>query len=396
MTPSDPRRWDPLPALLGIGAATAAAHVGNNFTTYLIGGLMDRFGFSPLQMGAFSMAETLSYATAMFIISPRVARLSPRQLMLAAGAIVACAQLASVELTTFAPLLAGRIVTGLGFGLANTALNLAAGRSAHPARAVSAGITVQTVIYALVNIGLPIIGKRSGVAGMFAALAALTAVLTLAAGWLPSAPQTMDGAHDLGRALRAREPLGADGWRVLAAMALFTFGSLAIWPFMERAAHAIAIPADRFGRYQSVATLLSALGNLGLAASAARLPVRWPLTLALLVCAVSCAALTTVPAAPAFALALILFNMSWFLSYPLLLGIAYAVDASGRLAVLCSAAWLLMMSVGSLASGATARELGGYQVIGPIGMLVCLLAVAAIWPLATRLDGSRVAIRIGA
>ncbi len=31
------------------------------------------------------------------------------------------------------------------------------------------------------------------------------------------------------------------------------------------------------------------------------------------------------------------YNMSWFITYPLLLDIAYAVDHSGRLSVLCSA-----------------------------------------------------------
>ena len=54
--------------------------------------------------------------------------------------------------------------------------------------------------------------------------------------------------------------LNADHIRVLAAMALFTFGSLAIWPFMERAAHAIGISPILFGRFQSVATLASTNG----------------------------------------------------------------------------------------------------------------------------------------
>ena len=71
--------------LLGVGAATAAAHIGNSFTTYLIGGLMDRFGFTPLPMAAYSMVETLCYAAAMFLVAPRVAASSPRLLMAAGG-----------------------------------------------------------------------------------------------------------------------------------------------------------------------------------------------------------------------------------------------------------------------------------------------------------------------
>ena len=378
---ADPQR-DPVRLLIAIGAATAAAHIGNNFTTFLIGGLMDRFGFTPMQMGAWSMVETLSYAVAMFLVAPRVGGLSPRLLLLAAGALAVLAQAASALFVTLPPLFAARVASGLGFGLANTALNLAAGRSAHPARAISAGICCQTLLYALINVALPMVGARFGVAGMFIALAALSAILTLAAAWLPAAPPA---AHRPSPGT-PRTPIGTDGWRVLAAVACFTFGSLAIWQFIQPAAREIGISAVGYGRDQSVATLASALGNLVLAGTVARLRRSLPLTLALLACGLSAAALTTVGSPAAFAAALVLFNASWFVTYPLLLGIAYGVEASGRLAVLCSAVWLLMMSLGSLATGAIAGWLGSYTPVGPLGMGICLGAVAIVLPLARRLD----------
>lgn len=369
--------------IAGIGAATAAAHIGNNFTTYLVGGLIDRFGFSPIQMGAWSMAETLAYAGAMFLVAPRAQSVSARTLAVVATLLVIAAQLSSAWLAGFAPLLAGRAVTGFGFGLMNSAVNLAAGRTDHPARAISAGIALQTVLFAAINIGLPIVGVEHGVAGMFIALAGLSALLGTFALLLPAttgAPPSATGEP------RAHSPIGRDGWRVLIAMALFAFGSLAIWPFMERAAHAIGLPATQFGRYQSLATLLSALGNVALVAIVARLPRTAPLVLALATCGVACALLTTVPSAPAFAGALILYNVSWFITYPLLLGLAYATDASGRLAVLTTGTWLLSQSLGSLGAGVIAQAFGGYWPIGPLGLGFCIIAIAAAWPLARRID----------
>lgn len=395
LPPSDSRRSGrgAVFSILGVGAATAAAHLGNNFTTYLIGGLMDRFAFTPVQMGAWSMTETLAYAAAMFLLAPQVARWSPRQLMIAAGLLVVAAQLASAALVSYLPLLIGRVLTGFGFGLANSALNLAAGRQEHPARAISAGIAVQTVLFAIINIGLPLVGAHYGVSGMFAALAGLSALFTLAAGWLPAEPATPGVDPDA--TVTAR--LGAEGWRVLASMALFTFGSLAIWPFMERAAHSIGMSAVTFGRYQSVATLVSALGNLILAAIAARLQLSWSLAAAVSLCAGACAALTTVSTGLTFGLALILFNASWFICYPLLLGVAYSVDDSGgRLAVLSSAVWLLMMSLGSLATGVIAQVLGDYRLVGPLGMVICLVSGVTIWPLARRLDARKRTARLAA
>ena len=368
--------------LIAIGATTGAAHIGNNFTTFLIGGLMERFGFTPVQMGAWTMVETLSYAGAMFLVAPRVASLSPRLLLLGSGLLVVGAQSASAVSTGLAALFAGRIACGLGFGLANTALNLAAGRTAHPARAISVGIACQTMLYVLINILLPMAGERFGVAGEFVALAALSAVFTLAVIWLPGAPPR--AARPTRAASQA--PIGADGWRVLAAVSCFTFGSLIIWQFIQPAAHVIGISAVVFGRYQSVATLVSALGNLALAGLAARLRRNLPLTLALLVCGLSAAAITTVANHSMFGVALVLLNSSWFIAYPLLLGIAFAVDPTGRLAVLSSAAWLLMESLGSLTTGIIAQVLGSYRTVGPLGMVICFCAIAIIRPLARRLD----------
>ena len=368
--------------LIGIGAASTAAHLGNNFTTYLIGGLMDRFGFTPTAMGVWNMTETLSYAAAMFVVAPRARSMDARVLAVLATVLVATAQASSALMTTFPWLLLGRIGTGLGFGLMNSAVNLAAGRTAHPARSISLGIAFQTVMFAAINIGLPIIGKDYGVAGMFTALAVLTCLLGLLALTLPGGT----GLDGDAAATAPSAPIGAEGRRVLAAMALFAFGTLAIWPFMERTAHAIGLPATQFGKYQSIATLVSALGNAGLAVVVKRLPRTWPLAAALGACGLACALLTTVSTEAAFGAALIAFNVSWFLTYPLLLGLAYSIDDSGRLAVMTTGTWLLAQSFGSLAAGVIAQNFGGYTLIGPMGGLICLAAVAVALPIAKRLD----------
>jgi predicted MFS family arabinose efflux permease len=368
--------------LIGIGAATGAAHIGNNFTTYLVGGLIDRFSFTPFAMGAWNMAETLSYAAAMFVVAPRARAMDARVLAIIATLLVALAQAGSALTGDYALLFAARIGTGLGFGIMNSAVNLAAGRTDHPARWISLGIAFQTLLYTLVALGVPMIGARYGVSGMFVGLAGLTVLLGALALFLP-------GGQDLaeaGASPAPNRPIGSEGVRILVAMALFTFGSLAIWPFIERTAHVIGIPATQFGQIQSLAVLMSALGNAGLAIVIKRLPRAWPLAAALGVCGLTCVLLTTVSSQAAFAAAFVVFMMSWFLTYPLLLGLTYAHDDSGRLAVMTTGTWLLSQSLGSLAAGAMAQLFGGYTVIGPIGGAICILAIAAAMPVARRLD----------
>lgn len=368
--------------LIGIGAATAAAHVGNNFTTYLVGGLIEKFDFSKFAMGAWNMAETLSYAAAMFLVAPRARSMDARLLALLATALIIAGQAGSALTGSYALLFAGRIGTGMGFGLMNSAVNLAAGRTEHPARWISLGISFQTVLYALVAIQLPRIGVDHGVEGMFLALAGLAVILGAMAMLLP-------GGRELTEEQGAKvpnQPIGPEGWRILAAMALFTFGSLAIWPFIEQTAKAIGVPATRFGQFQSAAVLASALGNAALAAVIGRLSRAWPLAAALGACGACCALLTTVGSEIAFAAAFIAFMVTWFLTYPLLLGLTYAHDASGRLAVLTTGTWLLSTSLGSLAAGAIAELSDGYTLIGPLGGAICAFAVVFALPVARRLD----------
>jgi hypothetical protein len=176
------------------------------------------------------------------------------------------------------------------------------------------------------------------------------------------------------------------GAMTLTAMALFTFGSMAIWPFMERTAHAIGMSAVEFGRYQSFATLMSAVGSFTLMFLASRLRRSLALAASLLICGAASALLTTTNHAPMLGLALVLYNVSWFITYALLVGLAFAVDPTGRLAVTASGTWLLSQSAGSLAAGIIAQAVGGYGPIGPLGLITCLAAILITWPVARRVE----------
>jgi len=64
----------------------------------------------------------------------------------------------------------------------------------------------------------------------------------------------------------------------------------------------------------------------------------------LLICGAASALLTTTNHAAMFGLGLALYNVSWFITYALLVGLAFAVDSTGRLAVTASGTWLLFQT----------------------------------------------------
>ena len=186
------------------------------------------------------------------------------------------------------------------------------------------------------------------------------------------------------------------GWPVLAAMGLFAFGTMAIWPFMERAAHAIHLPATTYGLYQGIAMVLSCLGNFTLTWLLARGPRRGLLEVALMTCGTMCALLTTVNSQVVFAIALQLYNVSWYITYPLLLGLAYAHDPHGRLAVRTTGTWLLAQSGGSLAAGFVAEWTAGYGLVGCLGMGTCAMAVGIVIWFQAGLDPARPRVAVPA
>ncbi len=382
IAPTEPDRALPQAAqitllfCLGIAATSGAAHIGINYTLFLVGGLTDRYGFGPALMGIFATAETLAFAGAMFLFAPRAHSFRPRRMALIASGLIAGVQLLSAA-TGFYPLLvAGRLITGFGYGMLNTAVNVAAGRTSQPARAISVGISLQVVLFAVMNLTIPRIGAYGGVGAMFIALGLISG--TLALGMLPL-PDTTEAAA-AGHAPHDVPPMAPGGWPVLAAMALFAFGTMAIWPFMERAAHAIHVPATTFGLYQMFAMVFSCLGNFALTMALARGPRRGLLEVALMTCGVMCALLTTVNSQIVFAIALQLYNVSWYITYPLLLGLAYAHDPHGRLAVRTTGTWLVAQSAGSLAAGFVAQETAGYGLVGCLGTITCAIAVGiVIW-----------------
>ena len=243
----------------------AAAHLGINYTPYLVGGLIDKFSFGPASMGVFATAETLAFAIAMFVFAPRAQTFRPRQMALIASGVIALVQVGSAMTAILPLLILGRVATGFGYGMLNTAVNVAAARTGQPARAISVGISLQVLVFMVMNLTIPQIGAWGGVGAMFIALGIISGALAL--GMLPLTNTTETGNETADEAV---PPIAPGGWPVLAAMALFAFGTMAIWPFMERAAHAIGLPATAFGRYQSLSNLLSSLGNFALTILLAR------------------------------------------------------------------------------------------------------------------------------
>ncbi|MCW2318382.1 putative MFS family arabinose efflux permease [Rhodoblastus acidophilus] len=381
-----PRDW------LAVGAVDSAAHSMNSLGPFVVGGLIEELHFSATRMGVWSMTEMLAYAVSMFILAPRAGRLSLPALAFGAALLAAAGQILSAVLDSYVLLVLLRVATGTGFGLLNTAVNVFAARSPNPDKAISFAMAIQTALFAAMGFVLPKAGEIGGRPGMFLALGAFVLALIPFMLLQPSgAPERKPAPEAQNRRpwpkLRHVAPM-------LAATALFTLGSLAIWPFTERIGLAAGIDRAGFGFLTSVSNVLGFAACVGGGLLGARFGRTVPTLVFLLASGVACFVQAAPPDAQAFAIAFVANYALWFLAYPALIGAACALDPVGRLPTLCTASWLLSQAAGSVLAGA-AGDAGNYAAIGWFGLICCASAAAVFLCVSIPLDRAASALRSG-
>nr|WP_246781329.1 MFS transporter [Rhodoblastus sphagnicola] len=366
----------------------------NSLGPFVVGGLIEELHFSATRMGVWSMTEMLAYAAAMFLLTPRAGRLSLPALACVAALLAATGQILSAVLDSYVLLVLLRVATGTGFGLLNTAVNVFAARTKNPDQAISFAMAIQTALFAAMGFALPKAGELAGRPGMFLALGVFVLALIP---FMLLQPSGAPGRRPAPGLAPSRQPWPSlrHSLPMLAATALFTFGSLAIWPFTERIGLAAGIDRAGFGALTSLSNVLGFVACVGGGLLGARFGRTGPALLFLLASGAACFVQAAPPNAQAFAIAFVANYALWFLAYPALIGAACALDPVGRLPTLCTASWLLSQAAGSVLAGA-AGDAGNYAAIGWLGLICCAGAAAVFLCVSLPLDRAARARRLRA
>ncbi|WEQ57107.1 hypothetical protein LV564_08685 [Komagataeibacter nataicola] len=364
-------RWE----WVGISAADCAAHSMNSLGPFAVSALMADLHLNTFQAGIWSTVEMLAYAGAMFGISPWAARVHLRRLALVAGIMVVVAQGASAIMASYGMLLALRLLAGSGLGMLNAVVNIGSARSRSPARSLSLVMIVQTAVFTTSSLLLPQAAAFGGRAGVFGFLALLVMLLLPLMRFMTSRS---------GLPLSCPVPVTRSGERprahprfIIAAVVFYTSGSLAIWPFSAHVGHLAGLTDTAFGWLAAVANIgglaMCIAGSLlGDGRAAFRL-----LAPAIFLTALACVGQTVPWSILAFCTAFLINYVLWFFIYPNLIGIACRMDPTGRLATLCSGAWMISQASVTPLSGLLGRN-GHFLGIGLLGMGNCLAGVLLV------------------
>jgi predicted MFS family arabinose efflux permease len=356
-----------------IGVVHFVSHAGIAASPFIIGSLIDQRGYSPATAGMVSMAELGCFAAATALISARIGGMSVRRLALGAALVAALAGFGSAAVDGLASLVVLRGLAGAAGGLLYACVCAGAARTAKPNRTYAFGYAFTTVLYSTFYPIVAAVIHVSGTRGAFGYVAAMLLLVTLILRWLPETQGTSAAPPPIDSTQRLRR----DKMVLIATMATFCCGSVALWGYTERLGVAAGIPEQQVAWIQGSTNLLAIVGTLLPAWLIPLAGFRKTAVAAIVVTAVGCLGLGLAVGDVSYFFAMLLYFGGFNAGYVTFMTYAASLDRSGSASTAVGASLLVIWAAGTGVGGLAATRFG-YQVIPVAGMLI---SFAALMPL---------------
>lgn len=368
---------------LFIGIATSSGSSGqiSQITLPLIvGATLVGLNLDEQGAGLLSSVELVTIALVSFAFAPKMGVWPRRSIALFGACITILAHAFSAKAPMLIPLVACRVVAGIGAGMMVAAGNACIANADNPDRLASL-VIVWTGFIHLVTLNLmPIFIDRWSYSGAYGFEAAFIMLMLPLMFLLPQhAPDR--GGED---SHQTSFPLSA-AIAVIVIVGIFFARETALWAFSQQIGLRTGLTNQQVG---TVLGLTGALGLLG-AASAAAISTRYgrmkPMIIGLCLNTVLSFWISQTSDPAIFAVAEVVYHAALFFTVPYLFGMAAELDRHGRLVAVAGGSILLGGSLGPAIGGALISW-QGYPAIG--GFIIVAMAVVTIvaWRLQRRLD----------
>ena len=333
--------------IFSVIAASAVALLVLTTGPLLVGVYVTTLELSARSAGLLFSLEMFGFmvgAIAMFALLLR----NRWQVVTAALAVMTGANVLCVFADAILLLAVCRCLSGFGAGILMTMTMLVIGRLRNPDAIYGLWTVGQLSLGAVGLLVFPVVMAAIGLPGFFAIIASLSAMLFATVRFYsPTAPAfgPPQGAvrKDAGPIL---------GWVCLAGIFVYYAGQAAVWAYLERIGISWALQPDTVSLIL-FAGLLAGIVGASLAVLVSNRAGRViPVTASLALSAVSIGILTISGDGTRFGLAVLLFNLAWYLFLPYGSAVIAEVDRNGKLLT-----GLAVVFPGSLAAGPAAAAL---------------------------------------
>ncbi|NKB35702.1 MAG: MFS transporter [Gammaproteobacteria bacterium] len=349
-----------------------AAIYGVGYLSYMlmplqIGALIESLGLNEAEAGVIATSELIALAVSLFVIAPKIARYSKRQLGMVGVCLVIIGHSLSASSDSYTTLLIYRVLTGIGAGMVLAAGNAVVAASINPQRLFAVVLTVGQLQAACLLFVMPEFTIRWGHSGAYGFLAGWTCLMLFFLTLLPGRQSHAEESHST---------IISIDWKILLlptvlAMMLVGTSDSSLWTFQERIARSLGLEEATIGLVLGAALISGVLGAATSAVIGNRLGKGLPVAISMSWMAM-CYLLITVTKNPAIYIAA---ELSYLFAYgfaiPYLFGINAELDKSGGAMVAANACNLTGNAIGPVCAGYLIVS-GGYPAIG-IGIAMLTL-----------------------
>lgn len=314
-------------ALWPAGVVFLCAEAGGYLMPLLLGPMAATYAIGEAFAGIIMAIQLGSFALAAIGLSPWLATLSPRRGATLALMLVFAGNLCSAWQPEVWSLITGRVLAGLGEGIAAAVATAAIARTADPDRAfarVFIAVVLMTLAFFLL---LPSVMAGQDARLLFLGIACLPLLA------LPAVPALSDQATVVQSALtRSTGPLSLQSASICAAIALYSVAANAYWVYLERIATNIGMTPAAYGQAFAAGSILALVGPVAaerLGTRTGRLP---PLVLSCVLLGWSGWLATHATTPALFVLGISTSSAALLFGMPYLLGLAAVIDRTGRVA----------------------------------------------------------------
>ncbi|MCC5640727.1 MFS transporter [Nostoc sp. CHAB 5844] len=359
---------------IGISAGFTTGILSVYTLPLLVTEAMDKYDIGPSEAGLFAASAAVGRGLAAAIISSRSRSLDLRRVALIGAVIIVIANLGLVPASSFAVVLALRLVAGIGEAMTLTAACIAAAAYANPERAFGAAQITAGAAAIIVLLAVPPLKLLFGLDASFLFLAAMALIAVPALMHLRRPVSISDDQ-------RQRYPNPGAAAVILAAFALFSLADISTWLFADEIGRGAGMAAVQ------VEAVLSGTIGLALAGPAlamvlhVRLGRTLPMVIGLSVLAIAVVMFTRASSELIYVLAIIPLNFGFAFLTPYFLGALADLDEGGSWTSLSNSVLAIVGICGPLLAGhiaAHADYAGLAWLTGPAIVLALLLFVGSL------------------
>jgi predicted MFS family arabinose efflux permease len=380
--------WDEVKFQTACIAAFGVGYLGSYSATVINPSLLAETSLDEPAVGALGSIELLFLAFFSLVLAPFAARVSYRALAVAGCAAAAFGYAWSAQVAAFGPMAAARVIMGIGAGIAIVAVNAAVASSDDPDRRFAMIYTLGGLLAAIYVAGLPLALARWGYPGGFS-ICVFMCMLAL-----PFCLLLPRHAHELPRSTKAQPQLPAADAPPSALAVLLVVGSIGIYSIGEQALWAFAgeigirnvgIPMESIGNMLAGMTIAGSLGGFLAWKIGARFGRTVPVLLGCLGSAISRFGFMVADDYATMMASAVLWAFSFYYVSPYQMGVAAAMDRTGRIAVAAGALMNFGYAFGPGIGGAVIGYLG-QQALMLVVVGCALLSLAMMLPVALAQD----------